>query len=639
MRKILFTFFLLISLLMAKSQEQPAIQWTGRSEKMGEKKFKLIFETKNEAHWEIYAPDVTFEDLPAVSLLLSDSTITHTPLTANGKSSKIASHIFEGQQFEVYTDKVEFNTILEFQENIPATIQVKLNVSYSKGDEFSSEETSMNIPLEGGISQASRILLPGLDINNPLQDCGGNGKEEESSLWKIFLLGLLGGLVALLTPCVFPMIPLTVSFFTKHSSNKGSGKKLAIVYGLFIFLIYTSFSIPFHLIGNVSPTIYNDISTNVYLNVAFFAIFIFFAISFFGYYEITLPGVLANSTNAKQGSGLAGVFFMALTLAIVSFSCTGPILGTLLVGTATEGAWPLTAGLAGFGLALGLPFGLFALFPQWLNSLPKSGGWLNTVKVVLGFVELALALKFLSNADLVAHWSILKREIFFGVWIIIFMGLFLYLMGWIRFAHDYKGDVISRGRKMFGLVILAFTLYLVPGLSNTKYANISLVSGFPPPACYSVYKEPVNCDTPLKDYDEALKLSKELNKPILIDFTGWACVNCRKMEENVWSTSQVQKLMEKYILVSLYVDDKQLLPATQQQVYTTKSGAQVNIQTVGNKWGLFQTENFNATSQPWYVLMSPDEKLLTHPVGYTPDADAYAQWLQCGLDAFNTREK
>ncbi len=639
MHKLFLTAFLFITVLMAKSQEQVAIQWDGHSEKIGEKKFKLIFETKNEGHWEIYSPEVKFDDLPAVLLSLNDSTITATKITAEGISTSIKSSIFEGKQFNVFKDKVIFTSTVEFQGNIPASIQVKLTASYSKGDEFSSDETALNIPLEGGISKASRILITNLDINNPLQNCGGNGEEQKSSLWRIFLLGLLGGFVALLTPCVFPMIPLTVSFFTKHSSNKGSGKKLAIAYGFFIFLIYTSFSVPFHLIGNVSPTIYNDIATNVYLNIAFFAIFIFFAISFFGYYEITLPGNFANTTNSKQGSGLAGVFFMALTLAIVSFSCTGPILGTLLVGTATEGAWPLTAGLAGFGLALGLPFGLFALFPQWLNSLPKSGGWLNTVKVVLGFVELALALKFLSNADLVAHWSILKREIFFGIWIIIFMGLFMYLMGWIRFAHDYKGDIITRGRKVLAWAILLFTLYLIPGITNTKYANISLVSGFPPPACYSIYKEPVNCETPLKDYDEALKLSKELNKPILIDFTGWACVNCRKMEENVWTKAQVQQLMEKYILVSLYVDDKQVLPASQQQVYVTKNGTQVNIQTVGNKWGLFQTENFNATSQPWYVLMSPNEKLLTHPVGYTPDADAYAQWLQCGLDAFDEEKR
>ena len=430
------------------------------------------------------------------------------------------------------------------------------------------------------------------------------------------------------------MVPLTVSFFTKHSSNKKKGKQLAITYGLFIFLIYVSFSIPFHLLGNVNPAIYNDIATNVYLNVAFFAIFIFFAISFFGYYEITLPGSLANSTNAKQGSGIAGVFFMALTLAIVSFSCTGPILGTLLVGTATQGAWPLTAGLAGFGVALGLPFALFALFPQWLNSLPKSGSWLNTVKVVLGFIELALALKFLSNADLVAHWSIIKREIFFGVWIILFLGLFVYLMGWIRFPHDSKGEKIGVFRKSIAFGVLIFTLYITPGLTNTKMANIGLISGFPPPLCYSIYEHPVNCNEPLKDYEEALQLAKKLNKPLLIDFTGWACVNCRKMEENVWTKPEVQELMDKYILVSLYVDDKALLPIDQQQVYTTKSGTKVNITTIGNKWSQFQTENFNASSQPWYVAFSPDEQLLTAPVGYVPNSVEYAAWLKCGLDAF-----
>jgi thiol:disulfide interchange protein DsbD len=435
------------------------------------------------------------------------------------------------------------------------------------------------------------------------------------------------------------MVPLTVSYFTKHGSNKEKGKRLAVLYGLFIFLIYISFSIPFHMLGNVNPAIYNEISTNVYLNTAFFAIFIFFAISFFGYFEITLPGGLANSANSKQGSGIAGVFFMALTLAIVSFSCTGPILGTLLVGTATEGAWPLTAGLAGFGVALGLPFALFALFPQWLNSLPKSGSWLNTVKVVLGFIELALALKFLSNADLVAHWGLIKREVFFGIWIIIFIGLASYLMGWIRFPHDDRNQKISMPRKIIALLVFAFTIYIAPGVSNTKAAHISLVSGFPPPVCYSVYKNPVNCDEPLTDYEEALKMAREQNKPILIDFTGWACVNCRKMEENVWTKQEVQELMNDYILVSLYVDDKALLPATAQQVYTTKAGSTVTIKTVGTKWSLFQTENFNATSQPWYVAISPDEQVLSRPVGYTPDARQYADWLKCGLDAFEKIKK
>ena len=636
---------LLCSLFLAMpsvaQEAAQAVSWKASSLKTGNNKYQLTFSSANKNGWDIYAPDANFEGIPSGGLVLPDSSIVITKaLKAKTKGELVKSILFEGLSFEVFKKEVEFVAEIEFPNAVPAKLLVSLNYTYGKGDSFfPGEVAAFEVALEGGSQAESRMLIPGLDPGKPLQNCGTEASKEDNSPLTIFLLGFLGGLFALLTPCVFPMVPLTVSYFTKHGNDKKKGKRLAVLYGLFIFLIYVSFSIPFHLIGNVNPAIYNDIATNVYLNTAFFAIFIFFAISFFGYFEITLPGNLANSANAKQGSGLAGVFFMALTLAIVSFSCTGPILGTLLVGTATQGAWPLTAGLAGFGVALGLPFALFALFPQWLNTLPKSGSWLNTVKVVLGFIELALALKFLSNADLVAHWSIIKREIFFGIWILIFFSLFAYLMGWIKFPHDSKGEKISLPRKIFAFAVLAFTLYISPGVTNTKQANISLVSGFPPPVCYSVYNEPVNCDEPLKDYEEALKLAKEQNKPLLIDFTGWACVNCRKMEENVWTKAEVQELMEKYILVSLYVDDKQPLPANQQMVYTTKNGATVNIKTVGNKWSQFQTENFNATSQPWYVAVSPDEQLLTAPVGYTPDATAYAAWLKCGLDAFSTVRK
>ena len=629
-------FFIALPLYLHAQDSTPSISWKATSTKVGDKKYQLIFSTENSSNWEIYAPNIDFDGFASATLLLTDSSIkVISPLGSETKGVITKSVIFEGRDFEIFKDKASFSTTIEFSTVVPASLQTTFSYSYGKADSFFPGETAaFEIALEGGKSSTSKMLIQGLDINKPLQDCGTGSSKEENGLLKIFFLGFLGGLFALLTPCVFPMVPLTVSFFTKHSSHKKKGKQLAITYGLFIFLIYVSFSIPFHLLGNVNPAIYNDIATNVYLNVAFFAIFIFFAISFFGYYEITLPGSLANSTNAKQGSGIAGVFFMALTLAIVSFSCTGPILGTLLVGTATQGAWPLTAGLAGFGVALGLPFALFALFPQWLNSLPKSGSWLNTVKVVLGFIELALALKFLSNADLVAHWSIIKREIFFGVWIIIFLGLFLYLMGWIRFPHDSKGEKIGVLRKSVAFGVLIFTLYITPGLTNTKMANIGLISGFPPPLCYSIYEHPVNCDEPLKDYEEALQLAKKLNKPLLIDFTGWACVNCRKMEENVWTKPEVQELMDKYILVSLYVDDKAILPIDQQQVYTTKSGTKVNITTIGNKWSQFQTENFNASSQPWYVAFSPDEQLLTAPIGYVPNSAEYAAWLKCGLDAF-----
>ncbi|MES1225407.1 MAG: cytochrome c biogenesis protein CcdA, partial [Bacteroidota bacterium] len=305
------------------------------------------------------------------------------------------------------------------------------NGNYS-GGEFQLKQSSNN------------LIIAGLDLKSPVNNCGIE-EQKHSSLFMIFILGFFGGLIALLTPCVFPMIPLTVSFFTKkHGKDKKGGTAHALLYGFFIFLIYLSFSIPFHVIGKVSPTIYNDISTNIYLNLAFFIIFIAFAISFFGYFEITIPSGIANKIGAKEGSGsIIGIFFMALTLAIVSFSCTGPILGTLLVGTASGGATPLTLGLAGFGLALALPFALFAMFPKWLHSLPKSGGWLNTVKVVLGFIELALALKFLSNADLVIHWGLLKRELFFALWIVIGSGLVAYLFGLIKFPHDNPAEKIS----------------------------------------------------------------------------------------------------------------------------------------------------------------------------------------------------
>ncbi|MEY2586336.1 MAG: hypothetical protein RLY11_185 [Bacteroidota bacterium] len=625
-------FFLLVFSTDAQSKNDP-ITWKGKTTIAGQNKYLVHLMAENKDGWELYAPDNNFEGIKSAEIILPDSSIKiYSPLQAIVAGEKISSSIFQGSTFEVFKKDVEWTIGLEFTQAVPAHLNIQLNYTYGKKDEFFPGEIS-TIPLdfEGGKESTSSLKIEGLSIDQPIAACGDSEKKSDDGLMKIFLLGFLGGLFALLTPCVFPMVPLTVSFFTKHGSNKKKGKRLAVLYGFFIFLIYVAFSLPFHLAGNINPSVYNDISTNVYLNIAFFVIFLIFAFSFFGFYEITLPGGLANSANAKQGSDTLGVFFMALTLTIVSFSCTGPILGTLLVGTATAGAWPLTAGLAGFGVALGLPFALFALFPQWLNSLPKSGGWLNTVKVVLGFIELALALKFISNADLVAHWSLIKREVFFGIWIFLFLGLFIYLMGWIRFPHDTKGLKISWQRKILAVLVLLFTFYISPGVTNSKYANISLISGFPPPVCYSIYNDPVNCEEPLKDYDEALKLAKAQNKPILIDFTGWACVNCRKMEENVWTNQQVKALMDQYILVSLYVDDKKPLPLDQQYLYKTSSGTEVSITTVGNKWSVFQTENFNATSQPWYVVLSPDQRLISKPIGYTPDSEKFAAWLSCGL--------
>ena len=497
--------------------------------------------------------------------------------------------------------------------------------------------------LQGSASAANELKKASIDLANPVIKCGGTGAENSQSkgMLGLFFLGILGGLVGLIMPCTFPMIPLTVSFFTKRSGSRSRGIANAFLYGFFIFLIYVLISVPFYFLKANNANILNNIATNVWLNLFFTAVFLAFALSFFGLFEITLPSSISNSVDTKSNiSSIGGIFFMALTLAVVSFSCTGPILGTFVVSALGPNGGPiqLTVVLAGFGFALGLPFALFALFPSWLQSLPRSGSWMNTVKIFFGFVELALALKYFSNADLVTHWGILKRETFFALWILVSLALALYLFGVIKFHHDPPPKKLSKTRIAIGLAFLAFSLYLAPGLTNTKYANISLVSGFPPPFSYSLYgadhRKGIEANV-VNDYDKALALAKQQHKPILIDFTGWACVNCRKMEENVWPEDLVKdKIREDYILVSLYVDDRKALPDDQQFLFTTGDGSKKEIKTIGDKFATLQSENFKNASQPFYVVISPDEKLLNYPVGYTPNPKEYAAWLQCGLDAY-----
>ncbi|HEY4206483.1 MAG TPA: cytochrome c biogenesis protein CcdA, partial [Puia sp.] len=351
--------------------------------------------------------------------------------------------------------------------------------------------------LQESASAAGELKRATIHLDSPVNKCGGTDADDSKSkgLLGIFLLGFLGGLVGLIMPCTFPMIPLTVSFFTKRSASRKKGIANAFLYGFFIFIIYVLISVPFYFLKSNNANILNDISTNIWLNIAFAVVFVAFALSFFGLFEITLPSSLSNSVDSKSNmSSLGGIFFMALTLAIVSFSCTGPILGTLLVGALDGGGMQLTIAMAGFGLALGLPFALFALFPHWLQSLPRSGSWMNTVKIVFGFVELALALKYLSNADLVMHWGLLKRETFFALWIIIDVALVLYLLGILKFKHDPPPAKLSKGRIVVALLFLAFGVYLAPGLTNTRYANLSLVSGFPPPLSYSLYRHDAGDD-------------------------------------------------------------------------------------------------------------------------------------------------
>jgi thiol:disulfide interchange protein DsbD len=539
---------------------------------------------------------------------------------------------------KVFTGLFEILQNVEIDGFQPDSLKGFVVLNVGKAEQFYVVELPIAMPLAHGQKGSQfKILLPASARNAPDNACGETSasSSEESGAWGVFFLGFLGGLIALVTPCVFPMIPVTVSFFTKRSKTRKQGIQNGLIYGLSIFLIYVLASVPFHIVGNVQPEIFNSISTNAWLNIAFFAIFIFFSISFFGYFEISLPSGIANKADAKSGLGsLGGIFFMAITLAIVSFSCTGPILGTLLVGSLQGGAWALTQGMAGFGLALALPFTLFAIFPQWLQSLPKSGGWLDTVKKVLAFVELALAFKFLSNADLVQHWGILKREVFIGIWILISLGLSAYLFGFLLLPHDVKGAKIATGRKIMGGLALGFALYLGAGLMPQNANNLKLLSGFPPPTHYSLFatdstSHGLKADV-VNDYTKALAMAKVQQKPILIDFTGWACVNCRKMEEQVWTDPAVQSFIkENFILLSLYVDDRASLPVAERFVYTTQGGQQKQINTVADLWATFETENFNQSSQPLYVVLSPDQVLQSNPIGYTPDIQAYLAWLQC----------
>ena len=644
LKHCLAAFFILFSIHVF-SQDSSVFAWQVASKKISAGIYELNFTTQGNGSWQLYSPNEIISEVPAFELEFSDSSISiEKPFKEAGEKKAFKNPLFDNSTFSVYEGPATFTAIIKFKEDAPANLLGIFRYTYGKNDEFYAlTPYTFSVPLEGGKSSAFRIKIESFDLKNPVSNCGDDDAEGKGLL-SIFLLGLVGGFIALLTPCVFPLIPLTVSFFTKQSANRKKGIGNAMVYGFFIFFIYILLSLPFHFINQNNPEILNNISTNVWLNLLFFAIFIVFAISFFGYFEISLPGSIASRADSKSGIGnLAGIFFMALTLAIVSFSCTGPILGTLLVGALSSNGGPmqLTFGMAGFGLGLALPFAIFAMFPGWLQSLPKSGGWLNSVKVVLGFLEVAMAVKFLSNADLVKQWGFLKRETFMAIWVVIGILIVLYLLGKIKFPHDSPVKKFSKARIAFIIIFTAITLYLIPGLTNTRLANLSMISGFPPPLCYSLYKHPINCEKgiePLRDYEEAIQLAKKENKPVLIDFTGWACVNCRRMEENVWIDEAVTGLMKnEFIVVSLYVDERRKLPAAQQTTYNTNTRAEKRIITVGDKWATFQSENFNAVSQPQYAIISPDEKVLTKTKGYTPNADEFAEWLKCGIDAFKKR--
>ena len=672
-------FGFLLSPFQANSQIYEPVKWTFSKKQISENTFELSFTADIEEGWAIYSKDiyntgvdceieicpipVSFEynqvnEQDIGFYLIGDvieddknKKVSQDPIFLM-EVTKFENQAIFRQTIEVKTKEFPVTGYLTFMtcddtKCLPPT-DVEFTFSFGANQQVIK---SNNLQATEDVSKNNLLLYGFLpeDIIKQDADCNENEsnitKKTDRSIAYIFFIGLIGGFLALLTPCVFPMIPLTVSFFTKQNKNE-QGVYNAVLYGLFIFLVYLALSIPFHLLDNVNPDILNDISTNISLNIFFFLIFLVFAFSFFGFYELTLPSSWVNKSSSNESAaGIIGIFFMALTLAIVSFSCTGPILGSLLAGSLTgeSGAWELTAGMGGFGLALGLPFALFAMFPSVLEKLPKSGGWLNTIKVTLGFLELALALKFLSNADLVAHWGILKIELFLGLWVIIFLLLAIYLLGKIKFPKEEHPQKISKTRLTSALLVFGFTLYLASGLFYNKekdsYNALPLLSGLAPPLGYS-YFFPKDCPNNLdcfKDLKSGMEHAKKVNKPVLLDFTGYACVNCRKMEEHIWPLPSVDKIIrDNYVLISLYVDDKKKLQEDEQLFVNRTSGVGLRkLENIGHKWAYFQAQYFKVNSQPYYLLMDPNNyKVLNTPVGYTPNEDEYISFLNCGLAEF-----
>ncbi|MDX1406700.1 MAG: protein-disulfide reductase DsbD family protein [Saprospiraceae bacterium] len=533
----------------------------------------------------------------------------------------------------------------------PDFVEFTFDLTGEAGIPAVADRDGSDMPADvAGLDQSIPSIIK--TYEDPVGDCHVEASEEGDSLLWTFVLGFLGGLLALLTPCVFPMIPLTVSFFSKDTKRKGWWN--GVVYGTSIIVIYVTVGLL--ITALFGATALNELSTNWIANTLFFLIFIAFAFSFFGYYEIQLPSKWANrSDRLADKGGLLGIFFMAFTLAIVSFSCTGPIIGSAIVQSATSSLGPFVV-MLGFSTALALPFGLFAAFPAWLNSLPRSGSWMNSVKVILGFLELALAFKFLSVADMTSHWGVLRYEVFLGAWAQIAIAMALYLFGVLRFPHDSPVKRLNWKRLTLALGMSVLAVYLVTGFmysDKTKtYNSLPMLSGLAPPAHYNFFKPVPEGDPEIKarypsyskcasnldcfhDYYEGVAYANEVNKPIFLDFTGYGCVNCRKTEEHIWVKDRVwSKLKNDYVMISLYVDDRKPLD---EEIYSKTQNKK--LRNIGNKWADFQIANFEQNSQPLYVILSPDEQVLATPRGYREGVEEYAEFLECGLMTFRQIEQ
>jgi len=628
-----FSLLTILSFFSLQAQVFNPVVWSTSVEQNEEDETVLIATATIEEGWHLYSQHVE-DGGPIPTTFFYPEDLKLKGETSEGEGKVVQDATFE-MQLKYFGTKADFKQVVELKQGLN-----KINASVEFmvcNDEMClpPKEVDLVYDVSDVVKKSSETLIASSKEN-----------DENKSYIMLFLLSFLAGLTALITPCVFPMIPMTVSFFTKQSKNRAVGIRNAIVYGVFIILIYV-------LLGTVvvaafGPGALNELSTSVIFNIVFFVILVFFAFSFLGAYELVLPSSWGTKLDEKADKGgFVGIFFMAMALAVVSFSCTGPIVGTALVESASQGGIAPIVSMLGFSSAIALPFTLFAIFPGWMNSLPKSGGWLNTVKVVLGFLELALAFKFLSNADLVlqAHW--LEREVFIAIWVVVFLMLGLYLLGKIRLPHDYQPlEQLSVGRLVLAMISFTFVVYMIPGLFG---APVKAIGAFVPPIEYSespdglggaVSQNLIHEDLPdgahivppyhiltFNDYDLGIAYAKKVNKPVLLDFTGYACVNCRKMEQNVWSNAQVLDVLQnKVVLISLHVDDRQRFDVEEISSLTGKP-----YRYKGQKWAHFQEQRYKTNAQPYYVILDADGNDVSNPVGYTPDVNKYLTWLEKGI--------
>ncbi|MDV6167346.1 cytochrome c biogenesis protein CcdA [Flavobacterium sp. DG1-102-2] len=671
MKKASLLFFFLFAFLTLQAQPGAGViepvKWTSKIEKKSDTEFILIFNATIEDKWHMYSQFTDENGALPMEVIFNNNKGNFEAVgkAEESKTEKAFNETF-GVDETFWSHNAQLKQTVKITNSSNTILQVELAYQVCKevciqGDKLFQFDTKALTATEVTNFEDIKTTAAGTEKKKEAEAVATpkeNDKsgEDKTNPWTIFLGTLLAGIFVTFTPCVFPMIPMTVSFFIKQNSgNQAKGKFNAVFYGFCIILIYVLLSIPFHIFEGLDGNIFADISTNVYLNLFFFIVFVVFAISFLGAFEITIPSSLANKAdNASNSGGLIGIFFMALTLIIVSFSCTGPALGFVFgtVLSSDGGALLVSLAMFGFGLGLSMPFMFFALFPSLMGNLPKSGGWLNTVKVVFGFIELALAFKFLSNADLVLQLHWLEREIFLAIWIAIFAALTLYLFGKFSTPHDSPVPFLSVGRTLLAVLAFTFTVYLIPGLWG---APLKLLSGITPPLNYSEapfgfggggnspsaadsFKLPdgaapaVHGIIAFEDYEKGLAYAKEVNKPVLLDFTGRACVNCRKMEESVWSDPAVLTILKNdVVLISLYGDEQKDLPESEQFV-SKYSGRKIT--TVGKKWSDFQLGRYNSNARPYYVLMGLDEKNLNEPVAYTPDIEEYLTWLTTGIANF-----